>query len=88
VTVGTAGAGAARHPEQATPSSVTASEELTMRHAAVTVHLIHQARAAGVRIPERQAVDAPPEVSVAAERRPRRLAILARRARALVARTT
>ena len=59
-----------------------------MRHALVPIHLIQDARAAGARLAERAPVDAPPDPAPATERRPRRLATLLHRARALVARTT
>ena len=46
-----------------------------MRHAVVTTHLIHTARTAGPRVPERALVDAPPDVPAVRKRRPgRRLA--------------
>ena len=45
-----------------------------MRHAVVTTHLIHTARAAGQRVPERALVDAPAEVRAVRRRRSRRLA--------------
>jgi hypothetical protein len=57
-----------------------------VRHALVTVHLIHEARAAGV--PERQLEDAPPDPPVTTKPPRRRLTTLFRRARALVVRTT
>jgi hypothetical protein len=47
-------------------------KELTMRHAVVTTHLIHTARAAGPRVPERALVDAPPDVPAVRKRRSRR----------------
>ena len=60
-----------------------------MRHALVSIHLIHEARAAnGPMVPERQLDDAPPDPPVARGPRPRRLATLFRRARALVVRPT
>jgi hypothetical protein len=61
-----------------------------MRHALVVTQLIHEANSTGPRAPERQLVDAPPDPAPApaAEPRPRRLATLFRRARALVARPT
>jgi hypothetical protein len=43
-----------------------------MRHAVVTTHLIHTARAAGQRVPERALVDAPAEVRAGRKRRARR----------------
>jgi hypothetical protein len=86
VTGGTAAAGAAGHPEQARVASVTASEETTMRHALVVTQLIHEARANGPQAPERQLADAP--AALDPEPRPRRLATLFRRARALVVRPT
>jgi hypothetical protein len=57
-----------------------------MRHALVTVQLIHKARTAGP--PESQTVDAPPDPPATTEPRPRRLTTLARRARALIVRPT
>jgi hypothetical protein len=83
VTGGTAPAGAAGHPEQASVASVTASEETTMRHALVVTQLIHEARSAGPQGAERQLADAPPEAPAAADPEPRlrRLATLFRRAR-------
>ena len=65
----------------------TASEETTVRHALVPIHLIQDARAAGAPLAERAPVDAPPDPP-ARGRRPRRLASLAHRALALVIRTT
>jgi hypothetical protein len=63
-----------------------------MRHALVTAKLLDQARSAGPQAPERQLADAPPDPAPAAapgaEPRPRRLATLFRRARALVVRPT
>jgi hypothetical protein len=61
-----------------------------MRHALVVTQLIHEARAGGPRVPERQLTDAPPDPAPATGTapRPRRLATLARRARALVVRPT
>jgi hypothetical protein len=59
-----------------------------MRHALVPIHLIQAARAAGAPLAERALLDAPPDPAPTTERRPRRLATLAHRARALVARTT
>jgi hypothetical protein len=55
-----------------------------MRHALVTVGLIHEARTVAD-APDRQPTDAPPDPP-ATDPSPRRLATLARRARALVAR--
>jgi hypothetical protein len=85
VSGGTAPAGAAGHPEQASVASVTASEETTMRHALVVTQLIHEARSSGPQAAERQLADAPPEPEAPAdpdpEPRPRRLATLFRRAR-------
>jgi hypothetical protein len=86
VTGGTAPAGAAGHPEQASVASVTATEETTMRHALVATQLFHEARSAGPRAAERQLADAPPDAPPEApaadlEPRPRRLATLFRRAR-------
>jgi hypothetical protein len=65
-----------------------ASEEPTVRHALVPIHLIHDARAAGAPLAERAPFDAPPDPAPTTERRPRRLATLVHRARARVARTT
>ena len=65
-----------------------ASEETTVRHALVPLHLLPDARAAGAPLAERAPFDAPPDPAPATERRPRRLATLLHRARALVARTT
>jgi hypothetical protein len=65
-----------------------ASEETTVRHALVPIHLINDARAAGAPPAELARLDAPPDPAPAAERRPHRLATLVHRARALVARTT
>ncbi|HWD46367.1 MAG TPA: hypothetical protein VHM23_22125 [Actinomycetota bacterium] len=56
-----------------------------MRHAVVNTLLIHEARTAGPRVPERALVDAPPEAASAPKRR-RRRAI--RRARRLTRRPT
>ena len=50
-----------------------------MRHAVVTTQLIHTARTAGPRVPERALVDAPAEAASAPKRRRHRLAT--RRAR-------
>jgi hypothetical protein len=66
----------------------TASEETTVRHALVPIHLIQDARAAGAPLVERAPVDAPPDPPATSGRRPRRLASLAHRALALVIRTT
>jgi hypothetical protein len=90
VTGGTAAAGAAGHPEQARLASVTATEETTMRHALVVTQLIHEARSTGPQDPERLLADGLPEAPAALdpEPRPRRLATLFRRARALVVRPT
>jgi hypothetical protein len=90
VTGGTAATGAAGHPEQARATSVTATEETTMRHALVVTQLIHEARSGGPQDPGRQLADAPPDAPAAhdPEPRPRRLATLFRRARALVVRPT
>jgi hypothetical protein len=66
-----------------------ASEETTMRHALVTVHLIQEARAAAdAEADERQAPRAPADAPADPDPEPRRLATLARRARALVVRPT
>jgi hypothetical protein len=87
VTGGTDARPARGHPEQARQGiGATASEETTVRHALVTVHLIHEARAAGV--PERQLEDAPPDPPVTTGAQRRRLSALFRRARALVVRPT
>jgi hypothetical protein len=43
-----------------------------MRHAVVNALLIREARTTGPRVPERAAVDAPPEAPVVRRRRPRR----------------
>ena len=43
-----------------------------MRHAAVNALLMHQARTAGSRVPERALVDAPAEVPAVRKRRSRR----------------
>ena len=43
-----------------------------MRHAVVTTQLIHTARTAGPRVPERALVDAPAEVRSVRKRRARR----------------
>ena len=59
-----------------------------MRHALVPIHLIHDARAADAPLAERAPFDAPPDPAPTTEGRPRRLATLVHRARALVARTT
>jgi hypothetical protein len=56
----------------ASQPSGTPAKELTMRHAVVNAHLIHEARTAGPRVPERAAVDALPEVGAARKRRARR----------------
>jgi hypothetical protein len=66
----------------------TASEETTVRHALVPIHLIQDARAAGAPLAERALVDAPPDPPATSRRRPQRLASLAHRALALVIRTT
>ena len=66
-----------------------ASKETTVRHALVTVHLIDQARtAANAEAENRQRHQAPVDAPVDPDPEPRRLATLARRARALVLRTT
>jgi hypothetical protein len=59
-----------------------------MRHALIPIHLIQDARAAAGTPVERQTVDAPAELPPAVEPRPRRLAALFHRARALVLRTS
>jgi hypothetical protein len=56
----------------------TSSEERTMRHALVPVHLIHQARPA---TPAQARHDAPPDDPKPRRARRRRLATVARRAR-------
>jgi hypothetical protein len=54
-----------------------------MRHALVTVHLIHEARsAAATEAAGRQLADAAPETPAPLDARPRRLATLFRRIRA------
>ena len=58
-----------------------------MRHALVPVHLIQQARGAAAGPPLAPG-DAAPDEPQARPARPRRFAAMARRARALVARTT
>jgi hypothetical protein len=55
-----------------------------VRHALISTHLLHEARAAMV--PERQLEDAPPDPPVTAGVQRRRLGTLVRRARALVVR--
>jgi hypothetical protein len=60
-----------------------------MRHALIPIQLMNEARTAprpsgG----ERQVADAPAEVPAEVQPQPRRLAVLVRRARALVVRTT
>jgi hypothetical protein len=91
VTHGTAPGSPAGHAEQANPVANHRSEETTVRHAVITVQLIHQARTAGTegddRLPRPPRPDAPADPTPAPGA-PRRLATLARRARALVARTT
>jgi hypothetical protein len=58
-----------------------------VRHALIAVHLVQQARtAAEAEAEERQARQAPATPQAHLEPRPRRLATLARRARAMVAR--
>jgi hypothetical protein len=64
-----------------------------MRHALIPIHLLHEARTATrPSLPERQVADAPPEPPPAphpgSQPLTHRLAVLARRARALVVRTT
>ena len=61
-----------------------------MRHALVVTQLLHEARSAGPQAAERQLADAPPEAPAALDPgpRPRRLAALFRRARALFVRPT
>jgi hypothetical protein len=65
-------------------------EEPAMRHALIPIHLLQEARAAArPPVAERQVPDAAPEVPAEVQPEPRRrLAVLARRARALVVRTT
>jgi hypothetical protein len=81
VTPGTASGGPARHPEQA--EQQRRSEETTMRHALVPVHLIHSARTAAA-----ARYDADPELeelrprASRRARRSRRLATRVRRTRA------
>jgi hypothetical protein len=58
-----------------------------MRHALIATKLVQEA-ASGPRVPERQPADAPPDPAPAPDARPRRLATLFRRARALVVRPT
>jgi hypothetical protein len=63
------------------------NEEASVRHALVTIHLIHEARAAADAEAAKAAPsDAPPEAPVAVEPRPRRLTALVRWARTLIAR--
>ena len=62
------------------------SEEPTMRHALIPIHLIQDARAAAQ--PARQVADAPPDPVPADAPKRRRTAGLVRWARALVARPT
>jgi hypothetical protein len=70
-------------------NGATASKETTVRHALVTVHLIDQATtAANAEAEARQRRQAPVDGRVGPDPEPRRLAALARRARALVVRTT
>ena len=58
-----------------------------MRHALVTISLIHHARdAADTEAAPAAPVDAPPEAPVASETGPRRLTALVRWARTLIAR--
>jgi hypothetical protein len=60
-----------------------------VRHALISTHLLHEARAAsGTVVPERRLEDAPPDPPVSAGARRRRLSALFRRARALVVRPT
>jgi hypothetical protein len=64
-----------------------------MRHALIPIHLLNEARTATrPSLPERQVADAPPELPPVPHPEPRplthRLAVLVRRARALVVRTT
>jgi hypothetical protein len=85
VTGGTASGAPAGHAEQADqPGQVT--EEPTMRHALIPIHLIQDARAAAE--PARQVADAPPDPVPADPPKRRRVATLFARARALVARPT
>jgi hypothetical protein len=58
--------------------NATTSEERTMRHAQVPVHLIRQARPAS---PSQALTDAPPDDPKPRRARRRRLATIARRAR-------
>jgi hypothetical protein len=59
-----------------------------MRHALIATQLLHEARSAGSQDPERELADAPADAPAAPDPRPRRLATLFRRARALVVRPT
>jgi hypothetical protein len=60
-----------------------------VRHALISTHLLHEARAAsGTMVPERQLEDAPPDPPVTSGSQRRRLSTVFRRARALVVRTT
>jgi hypothetical protein len=82
VTGGTAAVGGRRSCWPSKHSSVTASEEITVRHALVSTHLLREARAAnGTMVPERQLEDAPPDPPVTTRSQRRRLATLFRRAR-------
>jgi hypothetical protein len=83
VTGGTAALEGRRSCWRSKHSSVTASEEITVRHALVATQLLHEARSAdGTVVPERQLEDAPPDPPVTTTRsHRRRLATLFRRAR-------
>jgi hypothetical protein len=59
-----------------------------MRHALIPIRLFQESRAASDSRPERQLVDAPPDPQASAEPKPRRVATLFRRARALATRPT
>jgi hypothetical protein len=59
-------------------NDATSSEERTMRHALVTVQLVHKARPT---VPAQARHDAPPEDPKPRRARRRRLATMARRAR-------
>jgi hypothetical protein len=72
---------------------MTAGEEIIMRHALITIHLLHQARDAVIAQGEaderlEHQARAMPRAQLAESARLVRLATLARRVRALAARTT
>jgi hypothetical protein len=69
VTPGTATIGLARHPDQAEQRTIT--EETTMRHALVPVHLIHSARTAAASA-RHDAEPDPAELEIRPTRRARR----------------